>query len=74
MVGVLTKTPTPVTIPLDVPTVAWPELLVDHTPPALASLNVTLEPEHKTLVAPLIGAGVWLTVTGVEAIQPVPKV
>jgi hypothetical protein len=62
-----------VTRPELLPIVAMPVLLLIHVPPPVASLRVVVEPEQ-TLSVPLIGGGGVLTVMGIVAIQPVPKV
>lgn len=64
---------TPVTMPVDEPTVASAGLLLLHVPPLVKSLNGVVAPTQTTL-APPIAAGVWLTVNGVVAVQPVPIV
>ena len=70
MVAVLvTPTDPPVTIP-DVPTPAIPEALLLHVPPALASVNGVVRPEH-TPIVPVIATGKGFTVTTAVIIQPV---
>jgi hypothetical protein len=64
---------TPVTTPLDEPTVASAGLLVLHVPPALASESVVVEPAQ-TVVTPVIEAGSGLTVTGIVMKQVVGNV
>ena len=61
---------TPVTRPVDEPTVAKPELLLLHVPLPETSDNNVAEPVH-TLSAPLIAAGDAITVTICVAMQPV---
>jgi len=60
---------TPVTVPVVEPTVARPVLLLVHSPPPVASVNVILLP-MQTLVGPPIPAGVELNVTTCVAEQP----
>ena len=50
-------TPTPVTTPLDEPTVAIPVLPLLQVPPAVASERVTDKPKHMVVV-PVIPEGV----------------
>lgn len=57
---------TPVTRPEDEPTVAKPVDPLVHTPPDMASVNEVLRPAH-TLVAPEMGPGAVVTVTGAVA-------
>lgn len=64
---------TPVTTPEPAPTDPVVGTLLVHVPPDDASLNVVVKPTH-TFVTPVIAAGSGLTVTGVVAKQPVPKV
>lgn len=59
---------TPVTIPVDEPTVAIPVLLLLHMPPVAASDKVVVVP-IQALVFPEIGS-VGLTVTIAIALQP----
>ena len=59
MVG--TPADTPVTTPVDEPTVAIAVLLLLQVPPVVASLIIIEEPVH-TVVRPVIGEGVGLTV------------
>jgi hypothetical protein len=68
---VICSTPavTPVTTPVEEPIDAKVPLLL-QVPPALALLNVIVEPTQ-TLARPVIGAGNGLTVTVVVVIQPV---
>lgn len=59
---VATPADTPVTIPVDAETDATDALLLDHTPPAVASVSNVDEPAH-TVLLPDIGAGAVITVT-----------
>src|SRR5579872_552735 len=62
---------TPVTTPLDEPTVATPGLPLLHTPPGVASVNVMVPNTHKTLVlGTTIGAGEETTDTVSIAAHP----
>lgn len=61
---------TPVTTPDPVPTVAMPELLLLHAPPAVPSLNAIVKDGHTT-EGPVIPDGKGLTVTVVVITQPV---
>lgn len=63
---------TPVTIPVDEPTVAIAVLLLAHVPPP-ASLRVVVLPAH-TVATPVIAPGSGLTVTVVIRMQPVGNV
>ena len=63
----------PPTIPLPAPTVPVAGTALVQVPPADASLNVVVKPTH-TFVTPVIADGNGLTVTGVVAKQPVPKI
>ena len=63
----------PDTIPDAEPTLAMAGALLDHVPPATASLNVVVRPEH-TDVIPVIAAGNTFTVTVRIAMQPSPSV
>lgn len=63
---------TPITSPVE-EMVAAPGVLLVHTPPVVASVNVIVEPTH-TLDAPEIAAGTGLTVTKNVFAQPVPSV
>ena len=60
---------TPVTIPLVKPTVAIPEDAALHVPPLVISLSDVVKPAHTT-VFPDIGAGPFITVTVIVAVQP----
>ena len=71
MVG--TPADTPVTTPVDGPTVASEVLLLLQVPPDVASVRVIVEPGH-TAATPPIAAGVGLTVSPVHAIHPVGRV
>lgn len=62
---------TPVTIPLDEPTVAMIRLLLAHVPPGVELLSVTDEPIHSVLEPVMPGGGAF-TVTCLVALQPVP--
>lgn len=64
---------TPVTIPVNDPTVAKPVLLLVHVPPALVLLKAVVNPAH-TLVVPVIDAGGGFTVTVVVAMHPATDV
>ena len=64
---------TPVTIPVEEPTVATPKVLLIQRPPGVLLLRVVVLPTH-TVVEPLIADGAAVTVTTVVAIQPVLKV
>ena len=63
---------TPVTIPVDDPTVALPLLLL-HVPPAGVEFNVVVKPTQ-TLKTPVIAVGFGFTVTMAVLIQPVLSV
>ena len=63
---------TPVTIPVDDPTVALPLLLL-HVPPAGVEFNVVVRPTQ-TFNVPVIAVGFGFTVTTAVLIQPVPSV
>lgn len=60
---------TPVTIPVDDPTVAIPGALLVHVPPVTPSLSVVARPMH-TCVTPVIAVGTVFTVTVAVALQP----
>ena len=60
-------TPPPVTIPIAEPMFAMPVALLLHVPPAVASLNVVVRPEHMLRI-PRIPVGNGLTVTILYAI------
>jgi hypothetical protein len=62
---------TPVTKPLEDPTVAMIDGVPLHIPPAEASVSATDDPEQ-TLPMPVIPSGEVLTVTLKTAMQPVP--
>lgn len=53
---------TPVTMPVDDPTVAVPVAPEDHVPPLVASASVSVLPTH-TPPAPVIAAGMGYAVT-----------
>jgi hypothetical protein len=53
---------TPVTIPEEMPTVAFPVLLLDQTPPDGVDDNAVVDPTH-TLSVPDIEDGIAVTVT-----------
>ena len=59
----------PVTIPEAEPTVACAGLLLLHVPPVTISLCVIVDPTQ-TLLRPVIGAGVALTVSIAVLMQP----
>jgi len=61
MVGVPKETP--VTIPLDEPTVASDKLLLVQVPPAIPSVNEVVCPTH-TRAVPDIDDGIAFTVNG----------
>ena len=63
---------TPDTTPLSEPIVAT-EVLLLQRPPATTSPNVTDDPAH-TVVGPVIGLGVVLTVSVVIVLHPVGNV
>ena len=67
---VTTPSVMPVTVPVEDPIVATAVLLLLHTPPLVALVNVVVKPMH-TFVVPPIAAGFGLTVKLVTAIQPV---
>jgi len=74
MVGLGAVADTPVTIPVDEPTVALVTALLVHVPPASALESVVVPPTH-TEAVPVIAAGNGNTVTCVVAIQlPEPDV
>src|SRR4051812_35443964 len=62
--------PTPYTIPVEAPTVAFTPLLL-HEPPAEVSFSVVVWPRHKTPV-PVIGAGNGYTAMEVVVRHPPP--
>ena len=62
-------TATPVTIPLEEPTVAIPVLPLLHVPPVVASLNVVVAPVQAD-AAPVMDEGNALTDTSVVVLQP----
>lgn len=64
---------TPVTTPLDEPTVACAVLLLVHVPPAILLLNVVVWPTH-TVGVPVITDGAAFTVNDVVREHPVLKV
>ena len=64
---------TPVTIPVEAPTVANAVLLLVQVEVPVASVSVVVKPTH-TLFEPPIEAGNGLTVTITELRQPVGKV
>ena len=57
---------TPVTMPVEEPTVATELLELDHVAPTVASLNVVLLPKHATLL-PVMAPGTGLMVNTVTA-------
>lgn len=63
---------TPVTTPVDVPTVTV-EAAVLHDPPAVTSASVIVLPPAHTLTGPVMTSGKALTVTVAIAIQPAPR-
>jgi hypothetical protein len=70
---VVVPTLTPVTIPVLL-IVATPVFDEDQVPPVVALLNVIVLPEHTVVEAPVIGAGVVLTVKALLAGVPQPVV
>ena len=68
MLGVPAETP--VTTPVVEPTLALVASLLLHNPPVVASANPIVDPVH-TAGAPVMAAGLGLTVTGIVAKQPV---
>ena len=60
---------TPVTMPLELPTVAIVGALLLQTPPGVALLRGIFCPAH-TVVTPVIAAGVVITVTTAQVVQP----
>ena len=58
---------TPVTTPVDEPTVAKPVLLLLHVPPVVAQASVVVAPSH-TVSVPVIGNGFTLTFIVVVAL------
>ena len=67
MVGV--PAATPVTTPVDAPTVAWLVLLLLQLPPEGVLFNVVVAPTQ-TLAVPVIAIGCALTVTGCVTKHP----
>ena len=65
---VTTPSVMPVAVPVEDPIVATALLLLLHTPPLVASVNVVVKPTH-TLVVPPMAEGFGLTVKLVTAIQ-----
>lgn len=63
----------PVTMPDTEPIVAMLVAPEVQKPPGTASLHVAVVPIHTTL-APVIGVGAGLTVTGIVAIHPLSGV
>ena len=59
---------TPVTIPVDEPTVATPVALLVHDPPPVLLVNVIVEPGH-TVPGPTIGPAADMTLTVVVTRQ-----
>jgi hypothetical protein len=53
---------TPVTIPVEEPTVATGETVLAHVPPLVASVKVIEDPTH-TVLLPVIAAGAAVTVS-----------
>jgi len=64
---------TPVTTPVDSPTVATAALLVDHVPPAVPSPSDVVEPTQTTGI-PVIDSGIEFTVTVLVDVHPVPLI
>lgn len=64
---------TPVTTPVEEPTVATPVLPLLHVPNNVASSSVVVELTH-TVIVPVMAAGSGLTDTTTERAQPVPNV
>lgn len=65
---VVLPAPTPVTTPLEDPTVAMPVLLLLHVPPDVPSASAVAEPTH-AVVVPVI-ACIGFTVTIAVMLQP----
>lgn len=63
---------TPVTMPDDVPTVAFAGLALDQLPPVGDPVRVVVAPWHTLGVPDIVGFG--FTVTTTVAAQPVPSV
>ena len=61
---------TPLTVPVDEPTVPFATVLLLHVPPDVASLNVIVDPTHTDPGVPRI-AVIGLTVTILLLLQPV---
>ena len=64
---------TPVTTPVEEPTVATLVLPLVHVPPLVISLKVVVNPAQTTAV-PVTDDGNGLTVTTIVVIHPVPRV
>ena len=64
---------TPVTKPVEEPTVAFAVLPLVHVPPLVASLMLVVKPAH-TVAVPVMDEGSGLTVTTTVEIQPVVSV
>ncbi len=61
---------TPVTVPVDDPTVACAILLLLHVPPDVGSLRLTVAPLAHTVAGPVMAKGEGLTVISQVALQP----
>ena len=59
----------PVTTPVNKPTVPIPIFELVHEPPILGLINVAVD-ATQTLLTPVIGEGVWLTVNNLSEVQP----
>jgi hypothetical protein len=64
---------TPLTTPVEEPTVAVVTSLLLHVPPDAASVKPVVKPTH-TVAMPVMAGGSAFTVTVVVAVQPVAKV
>jgi hypothetical protein len=62
-------TATPLTIPVDDPTMAIPVVPELHTPPVVASCSVVVLPTHR-FVLPVTRAGKGFTVNATVVLQP----
>lgn len=67
---VVTPSATPVTIPVDAPTVAVVVLDEDQVPPAVASVSVVVPPIQTTGVPPIVAGNAFTVATAVLR-QPV---
>ncbi len=64
---------TPVTTPVDEPTVAIASLLLNHVPPDVVFESVAVDPTHAFIV-PVVAAGLGFTVIVSFREQPVASV